>query len=767
MPPIPAAHMAMILKAALYFVAFGLTIMAAVKSVGFADDYHNRPTQSSITSLHHSLAVKLQPGSGSEPCPTCLFIGSDDGRLIDVQQLSSEAPTPTIPLKVSFAAPSTLHPEQTPNPQTTSKAILESKLTTTEMVSSLFSQQILPPPGASKLQIILVWCQNLFRYIGEIVNTTSVSVSRAIKQQAWGIAYGIVGTLSVAATVNTFLPRLNVWKSHWTKGKDLGKVTSSQTKAQLATKANRLLKKIMAIVDGKFPDSNTMMSAFQRILVEYVNGAEALIEETLAKEKARYNRIANRELRRLRKDHENKRKATYERDVFAAGNIEPSFGPLLRNAEVELRNRLGGVTIEEGVREDIIGISKGILYSFTYAISVEESGPGGRNTRYLSFIDGQNHLIECLRLLHKHREDAYAENEDLVRSLCRYDVDNKLIIPYGEEERDPWDKYSARDYKFILSPLDGPTALSMEVSLSAPPFQGRPDADLELDPHWQRFLDSIARKGAEQDARHASAVREPIKEKAEVHSGIEDAGVQEYDDTSRIDDGGYPGPGVNIASEQTHHDTPRDDETIPSAAAPNGLSEDDLESSPEGDNDIVSAIHEDAESSQKECRDQKGESILYQKRRSKLIMCSGPMDQFFDEQIGTAKSTLSWVRWQIRYLRSGHGTPEDPYARPLPDIPPTTAIEETGDAALARKFQEEEYTLWRKDKIDIYERQVERLNASIASLEATRGLSKTANRALEPKTAKDKAKEAGEVGVPRPKQEQKPKKAEEDAGARQ
>ncbi len=263
--------------------------------------------------------------------------------------------------------------------------------------------------------------------------------------------------------------------------------TSSQTNAQLATKANFLLERLMAIVHGNFPDSNTRMSAIQKIFVEYVNGAEAYIKEILAKEKARMNRIANREFRRLRKDHENTLKATYERDVFAAANIEPSFGPSLRNAEVELRNRLGGVTIEEGVREDIMGIFKGILYSFTYALSVEESGPEGRNTRYLSFIDGQNHLIECLRLLHKHREDAYAENEDLVRSLCRYDENNKLMIPYGDEERDPWDKYSAKDDKFILSPLDGPTALSMKVCISAPPFQGRPDADLELDPHWQRF----------------------------------------------------------------------------------------------------------------------------------------------------------------------------------------------------------------------------------------------------------------------------------------
>ena len=74
-------------------------------------------------------------------------------------------------------------------------------------------------------------------------------------------------------------------------------------------------------------------------------------------------------------------------------------------------------------------------------------------------------------------------------------------------------------------------------------------------------------------------MREPIEEKAEVHSSIEDA-----------------------------------------AAAPDILSEDDLESRPEGDNDTVSAIHADAESSQEDCRDQKGESFLYQKRRSKLIV---------------------------------------------------------------------------------------------------------------------------------------------------
>ena len=156
-------------------------------------------------------------------------------------------------------------------------------------------------------------------------------------------------------------------------------------------------------------------------------------------------------------------------------------------------NRLGGVTIEESLREVIIGIFKGILYSFTYALSIKESGPGGRNTRYFSIIDGQNRLIESLRLLLEHRENAYAENEELVRSVWRYNKSKKLVIPYRDEGRVPWDVYSAKDDRFILSPFDGPTALSMRVSLLAPPLQGRPDANLELDPHWQRFF-GVSRK---------------------------------------------------------------------------------------------------------------------------------------------------------------------------------------------------------------------------------------------------------------------------------
>ena len=72
-------------------------------------------------------------------------------------------------------------------------------------------------------------------------------------------------------------------------------------------------------------------------------------------------------------------------------------------------------------------------------------------------------------------------------------------------EGSPWTEYSRTDDKLILSPLDGPAALSMKVSVSSAGFHSRPDALGGSDPHWQKFLDSIERQREEQEVRHASA----------------------------------------------------------------------------------------------------------------------------------------------------------------------------------------------------------------------------------------------------------------------
>ena len=62
-----------------------------------------------------------------------------------------------------------------------------------------------------------------------------------------------------------------------------------------------------------------------------------------------------------------------------------------------------------------------------------EATPEGRDTRYLTVIQDQDRLIDELRMLHEHREQAFWENEDLVESLCQY-KDGSLQIPEGREQ---------------------------------------------------------------------------------------------------------------------------------------------------------------------------------------------------------------------------------------------------------------------------------------------------------------------------------------------
>lgn len=569
MPPIPVANMAMVLRAVLAFVAFEVTIMTAVTVVGFSIDYYNNGSiDPPLPPPKHSMAVEFDSNSGYGSCPTCLLVNSDDDLLdylgsslhFDVQNLRHNTPTPTMPLKTSYAAPFILQPKPTPTPPATPEVLLPLVPTFPTPASAPFSNPIVPPPGASKFEILLIRCQNLLRHMVDILHSTDVPISRVTKQQAsgtiWVIVCGMTWAILATAMTNFLLHRLNFRKSYWTKFEGLSKVTSSQGIVRLASKEDQSLETLMAILRGNSADPNTLVLAIHRHMVNYINDEEARRAEWRAVEKAKLNRMANREFKRLKQVHQNKLDATYERDVFATANIEPSFGPSLRNAEAELRRRLGRAMINEGSREEIVGIFKGVLYTFTYAIAVEESKPEGRNERFRSVIDRQNNLIACLRLLHEYREKAYFEKEELIRSLCQYNNENgDLIVPYGEEGRHPWDKYSAKYDTFIMSPPDGPTALSAKVSLSSAPLLHRPDSELEFDPHLQRFLRSIAQKMTEQEARDGTDVRE-------LDVGRMEDTVQESPDVSQIHDEEYPNEDKekeNNASKETHHDGPQNE----------------------------------------------------------------------------------------------------------------------------------------------------------------------------------------------------------------
>ena len=684
MPNIPFAHMAMVLRTVLAFVAvLGVTTVAGVTIVEFPNDF----TRSPLPSVSQSPVVEHGPNLGSTACPTCLFADSNDnlldyhGRPIDVEKLLDQTPTPTLPLKISFAAPfkSTLKP--TPAPPEKSKAVPPPEPTTAAPASPKVFDTTIPPLGNSKVQIL--------------------TILRARKQQALSIACAIVSSVYFTASVLSVLSPPDFWKSCWTKGKDSGKISCSQTNAPLAMRANCLLEKLSGMIHGTSFDPNTLISEIESTLVNYVkdqeveraewqaaeqqrlsNEAAIRNKEILEKQKRKINRIANKSFKSLRKAQREKLIETYERDVLATANVEPSFGPSLRNAETEIRHQLRPFIVTEGVREDLARIFTNILYSFTYAIAVQESLSGERFIRYLSVIDGQNSLIEALRLLHTHREEAYADNESLVRLLCRYDDKGRLQKPDGAENSVPFDKYSPRDDKFIFSPLDGPAALSMKVSVSSAGFQNRPDALLHSDPDWQRFVKSVDRKREEQEVGHAAAPCVPMEDEVKVIHGIKDDNSH---DSSQTGEGEYTNG--HDGSEKNHHD----DEIAAALHRPHDTHSEQSEN--------LGLLKED------EANDENGIKAVAEQDQSGDVQNG---ESTLDGSRGTEpKLDVNLLKWQIRYLEAGYGTPDDPWAKPYSDATLAVTSENlTGDAAVARQFWEEELAIWRKDRILRFEKEV-------------------------------------------------------------
>lgn len=772
MPNIPVAHIAMVLRAVLAFVAvLGVATVSGVTVVEFPSNYLNDPTLSPLSPLSQPLAVELGSNLGSASCPTCLFTDLDDnmldyyGRPIDVEKLLDETPTPTLPLKISFAAPSKFRLKPTPAPPENTEAVPSPEPTTTASASpDLFNTTTLLP-GTSIIHTLVMYPQGLFLCIGQIVETMCFTILRARRRQPLSIACAIISSIGLTASVlsvrslvgfyftasvlsvrsllafyftasvrsvrsllafyftapvrsvrsllafcytasvRSVRYLLNLWKSCWTKGKASDENSSSQANARLAMRANCLLEKVSEIVHGKPFDRNRMMSAIESTLVECVKDEEARLidkaairnKEILENEKRKINRIANKTFKTLRKAHKEKLIENYERDVLATANIEPSFGTSLRNAETEVRHQLQPFRITEEIRENLTQIFKTILYSFAYAIAVQESLSGTRLTRYLSVIDGQNSLLEALRLLLKHREEAFAENESLVRLLCRYDKNGKVIIPDGATTPNPFDWYSPRDDKFILSPLDGPAALSMKVSLSSAGFQSCPDALLISDPHWQEFKESMDRKGHEQEVRHASAESVPMEDQVQVNHDVEDG--SSHNSPQSGEDRGH---GIKDASERNHHD----DEIAAAPHRPHDTHSQQSENSGDLNKDEVNdekGIKDVAEQDQSGAVPN-GESILDRSHGTKPMFSRDFLKHKGQYHTGRDVSDL---KWQIRYLNSGYGTPDDPWAKPYSDAaPPVSSEGLTGDEALAREIWMEELAIWRKERILGFEKEL-------------------------------------------------------------
>ncbi|KAM0802894.1 hypothetical protein BDR22DRAFT_903822 [Usnea florida] len=202
MPPVP--NLALVIKALISFVALGISI-TTINAVGFSNEiYTRRSTGTLFTPPESPPAAEF--GQSSD-CPTCLFVDLDDVQL---------APTPTLPLKISWAAASMVRHKPSPT-------------------------SIAPPPenaptlvpNASKAEEFTLRCKKLSTSFFKI-------------DAAWIIVGGISLTIFVTASTYTSLHRLPSLSSYLGNAKDIGRRVLSQ--GQLASKGKQLLAILMALL---------------------------------------------------------------------------------------------------------------------------------------------------------------------------------------------------------------------------------------------------------------------------------------------------------------------------------------------------------------------------------------------------------------------------------------------------------------------------------------------------------------------------------------
>ena len=208
MPPIPAISTAVVMRAAAAiasFVAVGLGIMAGTNVVGFTNDYYNSPTETPLPPTGNFMSVDFGPNAGSESCPTCLFVDSNNvlldyyGRPIDVERLMYNTPTQIPPLKISHADPVNPHPKQATTPPPPEREVYSFSETMSTTPAS--SEPTIPLPDPSKLEIILDWLESLlswrFLRLEMPFNlTVGPMISDPVMQRLWRIFWLVASRLA-------------------------------------------------------------------------------------------------------------------------------------------------------------------------------------------------------------------------------------------------------------------------------------------------------------------------------------------------------------------------------------------------------------------------------------------------------------------------------------------------------------------------------------------------------------------------------------------
>ena len=505
------------------------------------------------------------------------------------QQLWDIQPSPALPLKILYAAPK-VHskPTPTPPPTTTRKA-------TSGPATSFSSRVINRSHGASTLAASSTWNHNLFRYLASFVFALASSAPLVIVCK-------IILLLSLMVTPAYLIPRRD----------------SFQRCLQLLTKTKDTLGKVMA----------TILLSFHK--------PEMLLSTGMYK--ARINGTPNLESRRPRKVHADIPTAFYEQYLFATADIGPSFGPSTQNAETEFRSLLERVEGNIGKQADIVTFFRKTLDSFTRALVAAEATTEGRNIRYMTVIEDQDRLIDELRMLHEYREQAFQGKEDIIELLC-----------CPNRPKHPSDKYSTEYDKFIIPPLDDPATLSMKVSVRSAPFHRRPVTILDSDPHWQRFLESTADKGSEQEARLASYEDDFNKWDEKRGEAVNKWDKEEGDDVNKCAE--EEGDDVNKCAEIEGGDV--QDGYVPGTC---DLSDD-------GYHDM----------------NELGDDVTVNDTESP------------NEEMKVAQSNLAWFEWKLACMNGSQGTSRVSNLQQLSVIPPDVPLSVMNEIAEIRCYQEQSW----------------------------------------------------------------------------
>ena len=610
---------------------------------------------------------------GIQPCLTCQFVDTDGqlldyyGRVVDIDRLAEPPRVTTSGLQSTLPfAITTNKPQSMPTSTGTSNISPTISLLSPPSPPSSFEPSNPVTHDLPKVEVFLILIEIILKWqwMSSFPQHDLFSTDTATPIGVMPRIWSILGLMAHRLISKIVLQALTIGFRYLWNTRAMQESVPGKGRAEWQAAEKRRLRDL-----AKMHVKNTLAKQKKRLL----DVANKRIKKILEKEKAKMDRKTSQKTRRqfsrLQSVYRSQRNAISERVLLAISSIEQSFGPSLGNAEYEFRRQLHRFCMPEDKREEIIAIMRKVLFAYARSVAADESRPKGRNTRYFSVIDEQNSMIEDLRLLNIFREERYKECEELVRSLCCYDEHGKWIPQ----------EFEAPEF----SPVDGPVALSMAVSISTTPFYDRANPILSADLNWQRFLDSISEFRAEQEER-LKPYDELDLDEVDIFETV-GAGTQ---------------AGTNL-SPQSGSDESRKENA------------DNLDDRTEGKEDgeeymYPTPVTQDAKPSFAR-RDRSAARKPKETAHEALSASTQKRVEFL-------KGEISYCKWQISYLGKGHGTPEDPEAKPLSDITPRVIFKEDGDAALARQLQDEADAVWRQERIEDFKGEVASHEAELAEI---------------------------------------------------